>query len=85
MSTDIHQLRGQDSEGAVVGGKSLVQLGHLSPNARQLFHQMHLKSHFGKVQGGLDSRNASSDDKNIPIHEVDLLPGSESLGERRMT
>jgi hypothetical protein len=74
MSTDIHQLRSQNSEGAIIGGKRFVELRHFAADAGQPLHQVHLESHLGKVQGGLDSRDASSNDKNIPIHEYDLLP-----------
>src|SRR5512139_870024 len=69
MSTDIHQLRSQNSEGAVIGRKSFVQLGHLSANAGQALHQMDFDPHLGEVQRRLDTRDASSNDKNFPIHE----------------
>jgi hypothetical protein len=59
MSTDIHQLRRQDSKGTVIGGKRFVKLGHLAANTWQTFYQMHLKTHFTQVQRGLDACNAS--------------------------
>ena len=71
MSTDIHQLRRQNSEGTVIGGKGLVQLGHLAANAWQPLHQMHLETHFGKVQRGLNAGNASTNYEYIPYSRVD--------------
>jgi hypothetical protein len=36
----LDKLGGQDAHGTVVGGKRLVELGHLAPNGRLLFHQI---------------------------------------------
>jgi hypothetical protein len=69
MSTDIHQLRREDSEGAIIGGKRFVKLGHLAANAWQSLHEMHLKSHFTQVQRGLDACNTAPNHQHIPIHE----------------
>jgi hypothetical protein len=68
MSTDIHQLRRQNSEGAVVGGEGLVQLGHFAANAGQAFHQVHFESHFSEIQGSLNARYATTYYEYIPIH-----------------
>ncbi len=38
MPTGIQQLRRQNSDGAVIGGKGLVQLGHLAADARKPLH-----------------------------------------------
>jgi len=46
MPTGIQQLRRENSDGAVVGGKGLVQLSHFAADTRELFHQMDLDSHF---------------------------------------
>jgi hypothetical protein len=73
MSTDIHELWPENSEGAVVRRKSFVQLGHFPADSWQPFDQVHLKPHFGQVQGSLHACNASAYDKHIPIHERDLL------------
>jgi hypothetical protein len=73
MSTDIHQFGGQNSEGAVVGWKGLVQLGHFPADGGEPFDKVNGKPHFGKIEGGLHARNASAYDKNIPVHEPELL------------
>jgi hypothetical protein len=68
MSTDIQHLGRQDSDGAVVGGKSLVQLGHLTADTGELFHQVDLYPHIGKVQRRLDAGNAATDYEYIFSH-----------------
>jgi hypothetical protein len=73
MPTDIHELGGQNSEGAVVGWERFVELSHFPANGGKPFNQVNLESHFGQVQRGLHACNASANDKDIPIHERDLL------------
>jgi hypothetical protein len=76
MSTDIQHLGREDSDGAIIRGKGLVQLGHLPPDAGKPLNQFHKKSHFGEIQRGLNSRYAASDDKYFfahnpaPIHAI---------------
>ena len=47
MPTGIQQLGRENSDGAIVRGKGLVQLRHLATNARQCFHQVDLDTHLG--------------------------------------
>ena len=47
MPTGIQQLGRENSDGAIVRGKGLVQLGHLAANARQCLHQVDLDTHLG--------------------------------------
>ena len=68
MSTDIQHLRGEYSDGAVIGREGLVQLGHFSANAGQLLHQIDPNTHIGKVQRCLHPCNSSSDDKYVLAH-----------------
>ena len=68
MSTDIQHLGREDSDGAIIRGKGLVQLGHLPPDAGKPLHQFHMESHFGEIQRGLNSRYAASDDKYFSAH-----------------
>jgi hypothetical protein len=75
MSTDIHELGRQNSEGAIVCWKCFIELSHFPADGGKPFHQVDLKSHFGQVQRGLHACNASANDKDIPIHERDLLQG----------
>jgi hypothetical protein len=82
MPTDIHQLGRENSEGAVICGKGLVQLRHFSADAGQPLNKMNLETHFGQVQRGLHACNASANDKDILIHKYDLLPVLGSVGIR---
>jgi len=47
MPADLDQLWGEDSHGAVIGGKGLVKLGHMAPNARRFLNQVNLKTSNG--------------------------------------
>jgi hypothetical protein len=69
MSTDIHQLRRENSEGAIIRRKRLVKLGHLAAYTWQPFDEMHLKPHLTQVQRGLDACNTTPNHQHIPIHE----------------
>ena len=50
MPTDIQQLRRENSYSAIIGGKSLVQLGHFAPDTGVLFHQVDSDAHVAKIQ-----------------------------------
>ena len=50
----------QDADGAVHGGKGLVDLGHPAADARILFHEINLVARIGQIQGGLDTGHAST-------------------------
>jgi hypothetical protein len=65
MPTDIQQLRRENSYSAVIGGKSLVQLGHFAPDTGVLFHQVDSDAHVAKIQSGLHSGYPTADDKNF--------------------
>jgi hypothetical protein len=72
MSTDIQQLGRENSDGAIVGRKSFVQLGHLSADAGELLNHVHLDSHLGQIQGGLYAGDPSTDDQNVVAHNTPL-------------
>jgi hypothetical protein len=61
VPTALHQLGGDDSHGAVVGGERLVQLRHGSANPRTLLHQVDVDARIGQVKGGLDSGDTAPD------------------------
>jgi hypothetical protein len=65
MPTDIQQLRRENSYGAVIGGKSLVQLGHFAAYAGVLFHQVDLDSHLTEIQGSLHACYSTTDYQNV--------------------
>jgi hypothetical protein len=70
MSTDIQHLGRQDSDSTVVGGESLIQLRHLTADTGQFFNQMNLDTHVGQIQGSLDTGDASSNNKDVFIHDI---------------
>jgi len=65
MPTDIQQLRRENSYSAVIGGKSLVQLGHFAADAGVLFHQVDFDAHVAKIQSGLHPGYSTANDENF--------------------
>jgi hypothetical protein len=65
MSTDIQQLRRQNSYSAIVGGKRLIQHGHFPAYAGVFFHQVDANTHFGEIQSRLHPGYSASDDENF--------------------
>jgi hypothetical protein len=39
--TGLDQFRGKDSDGAIIGGKRLVELGHDSPDGGRFLNEIH--------------------------------------------
>ncbi|VTR65461.1 hypothetical protein DESC_320058 [Desulfosarcina cetonica] len=76
MPTGIRHFRPQDSNGAVHGGKGLVQLGHDPADGGLLFHHDDLIAVVGQVQGGLDAGHATAD------HQGTLGHGQVRLTQR---
>src|SRR5208337_3318169 len=70
MSAYLHELRRKDAHCAVVGGESLVELGHSASDARLALDQENLGPGLGKVERGLDARDAAADD-NRPFQQGD--------------
>jgi hypothetical protein len=62
MPTRGNQFRGDDSHGAVVGGKGLVQLGHHPANTRFPVNEIDLESGFCEIEGSLHPADSGSDD-----------------------
>jgi hypothetical protein len=63
MPADLDQYRGDNSHGAVIGRKGLVQLGHDAANGRGFFKQIHIIAGIGQIQGGLHSGNTTADNQ----------------------
>ena len=62
MPAAFNEFRTLDAHGAVIGGKGLVELGHLAANGRGFVHQENLETRFGKIESGLDAADSSADD-----------------------
>jgi len=65
MPADLDQLGCEYSHGAVIGRKGLVKLGHMAPNAWRFLNQVHLKTSSGKIKGGLNSADSSTNNHDI--------------------
>jgi len=65
MPADLDQFGCEDSHRAVIGGKSLVKLGHVPANARSFLNQINLETGSGKVQGSLNTTNAAADNHDV--------------------
>jgi hypothetical protein len=65
MPADLDQFGRKDSDGTVVGGKSLVKLGHLAANGWRPIDQVNLKPRGGKVKRGLNPAHSSADHHHI--------------------
>jgi hypothetical protein len=66
MPADLDQFGREYSNGAVIGGKGLVKLGHMAANGRCLVDQVNLKTGIGKIKRGLNTADPSTDNHNIP-------------------
>ncbi len=65
MPADLDQFGREYSDGAVIGGKGLVQLGHMAANGRCLVDQVNLETRSGKIKRGLNTADPSTDDHDV--------------------
>ena len=65
MPADLDQFGREYSDGAVIGGKGLVKLGHMAANGRCLVDQVDLKTSSGKIKRGLNTADPSTDNHHI--------------------
>ena len=65
MPADLDQFGCEYSDGAVIGRKGLVKLGHMAANGRRLVDQVNLKTRIGKIERGLNTANPSTDNHDI--------------------
>jgi hypothetical protein len=65
MPADLDQFGRKYSDGAVIGGKGLVKLGHVAANGRRLVDQVNLKTRSGKIKRSLDPADPSTDNHYI--------------------
>jgi hypothetical protein len=61
MPADLDQFGGDNSHGAIVGRKGLVELSHHASDGRAFLYQVYQESGIGQIQGRLDPGNAGSD------------------------
>ncbi len=65
MPADLDQFGREYSNGAVIGGKGLVKLGHMAANGRCLVDQVNLKTSSGKIKRGLNTADPSTDNHYV--------------------
>jgi hypothetical protein len=65
MPADLDQFGREYSDGAVIGGKGLVKLGHMAANGRCLVDQVNLKTSSGKIERGLNTADPSTDNHYV--------------------
>jgi len=65
MPADLDQLWREYSHGAVIGGKGLVKLGHVAPDARRFFNQVNLKTSSSKIKRGLNTADPSTNNHYV--------------------
>jgi hypothetical protein len=68
MPADLDQFGRDDSHGTIVGGKSLIQLGHGAPDGRALFQQVHVIAGVCQIQGRLHAGNATAYNQYGPFY-----------------
>jgi len=65
MPADLDQFGREYSNGAVIGGKGLVKLGHMATNGRGLVNQVNLKARRGKIKRGLNTTDPSTHNHDV--------------------
>jgi hypothetical protein len=65
IPADLDQFGREYSNGAVIGGKGLVKLGHMAANGRCLVDQVNLKTSSGKIKRGLNTADPSTDNHYV--------------------
>jgi hypothetical protein len=61
VPADLDQLGGDNSHGAVIGGKGLVDLRHGAADGRALLHQVNKIPGVSQIQGGLHPGDPAAD------------------------
>ncbi len=65
MPADLDQFGREYSDGAVIGGKGFIELGHMATNSRRFVDQVNLKPRGGKVERGLNTTDPSANHHHI--------------------
>jgi hypothetical protein len=65
IPADLDQFGREYSDGAVIGRKGLVKLGHMAANGRCLVDQVNLETRSGKIKRGLNTADPSPDNHDV--------------------
>ena len=74
VPADLDQFGCEYSDGAVIGGKCLVKLGHMAANGRRLVDQVYFEASRGEIKRGLNTTHASTDNHNVSKMTVPKSP-----------
>jgi len=66
MPADPRPVGREYSDGAVIGGKGLVKLGHMAANGRCLVDQVNLKTAVARIERGLNTADPSTNHQTSP-------------------
>jgi len=66
VPADLDQFGREYSDGAVIGGKCLVELGHMAADGRCLVDQVYFEASRGQIKRGLNATHAATDNHDIP-------------------
>jgi len=65
MPADLDQFGREYSDGALIGGEGLIQLGHLAANGGAFVNQINFKARIAKVERGLNTADSPTDNHHI--------------------
>jgi hypothetical protein len=76
MPADLDQFRREYSDGAFIGRKGLIQLGHMAADGRRSVNQVNFKTGRSQIQGGLNTADSSADN-----HYITKITAGKSFNE----
>jgi hypothetical protein len=65
MPADLDQLGRENSHRAVIGWKGLIELGHVTADARPFLNQVHFEPGSGEVKRGLNAADSAPDNHDV--------------------
>jgi len=76
MPADLDQFGREYSHGAVIGGKGLVELGHMAADGRCFFNKVNFKTRNGQIKRGLNAA-----DPPTQHHDISKIALSKTLAK----
>jgi hypothetical protein len=65
MPVAFDELGRFDTHGAIIGGKGLIELGHLAPDSGGFLDKVHFETCGGEIKRGLNTADPSTNDQDI--------------------
>jgi len=76
MPADLDQFGREYSHGAVIGGKGLVELGHMAADGRRFFNKVNFKTRNGEIK-----RSLNTADPSTQHHDIAKIAVSKTLAK----